>query len=403
MQDEGSQRQSLGGGGLRSVLARKGDEHAFSLLYLLAGVFCLYAAYGHGDGFCTNHPTPAGAGGVLGGVLAGGGGSSSSSAPAPGALAAALPHVAALDPAAMSEMKNRALSRTGRRALLQLGAGGRVWHPDPVRLAANGPAGRSGGLTVMDLAERPAAAQPPQAQAQAQARGAGDKHSLASAMAVLGVDSLLFRGDKNQSSPAAGGLWWQWGAAAAGGGGAQSLADGAQPGGPPAGGGAGPQSRADGPHQGGGSDAATAPPSASASPSASAEAAWAGRHGWVVLWLRVEGFAALFLPLVSIVMLSMGLQDSVVLYATLYLVALFQVLCLGVGCIWSLGGFVPAACADGSVGDPFAYQAMWWVCAVWLGAIVSFSTFTCCILCCFVGAFVRKQESIVRQHADDAA
>eukprot|EP00802_Teleaulax_amphioxeia_P018907 Tamp_19118.p1 GENE.Tamp_19118~~Tamp_19118.p1 ORF type:complete len:371 (+),score=83.81 Tamp_19118:61-1173(+) len=370
MQDEGGQRQSLGGGGLQSVLARKGDEHAFSLLYLLAGVFCLYAAYGHGDGFCTNDPAPAGAGGVLGGILAGSGGSGGGAgAPAPGAggaLAAAPTRVAALDPAAMSEMKNRALSRTGRRSLLQLGAGGRVWHPDP-RLAADGPAGRGGALTVMDLAERPAAARA------AREDGAGmAQHSLASAMAVLGVDSLLFRGDKNQSAPDAGGLWWPWG------GGAQSLADGA------------PQGE-------GSSDAAAAPPSASA------EAAWAGRHGWVVLWLRVEGFAALFLPLVSIVMLSMGLQDSVALHATLYLVALFQALCLGVGCIWSFGGFVPAACTDGSVGDPFAYQAMWWVCAVWLGAIVSFSTFTCCILCCFVGAFVRKQESIRSQHADASA
>jgi hypothetical protein len=30
-------------------LAHQGDEHAFSLLYLAAGAFCLYAAYGHGD------------------------------------------------------------------------------------------------------------------------------------------------------------------------------------------------------------------------------------------------------------------------------------------------------------------------------------------------------------------
>ena len=45
---------------LPSILARhlahQGDEHAFSLLYLAAGAFYLYAAYGHGDAFCTDTP-----------------------------------------------------------------------------------------------------------------------------------------------------------------------------------------------------------------------------------------------------------------------------------------------------------------------------------------------------------
>jgi hypothetical protein len=360
MEDEGGQKRTSGG--LQSVLARKGDEHAFSLLYLIAGVFCLYAAYGHGDGFCTDHAEAA-AGGWMGGILADvdGGRSGSAARLQPGDA------VAALDPAAMNEMKNRSLSHSGIRALL--GAGGaEVWHSDP-RLAATEPAGSKAAFLF--LAERPL---PPR-----KASVGGD---LASAMSAFGVDSLLLRGDKNQSAPAtaggdawagrqtAGGRWWPWGGAkdeTV----AQSLADGGR--------------------------------AETAAPSGSAHEAWAGRHGWVVLWLRVEGFAALFLPLVSIVMLSVGLQDSLMLHATLYMVALFQALCLGVGCVWSFGGFVPSACTEGKVGDPFAYQAMWWVCAVWLGAIVSFSTFTCCILCCFVGAFVRKQESIRSQHADDYA
>lgn len=119
---------------------------------------------------------------------------------------------------------------------------------------------------------------------------------------------------------------------------------------------------------------------------------WAGKDGWIVLWLRVEGFTALFLPVVSMFMLCLGLQDSQFLSATLYIVAIFQALCLGVGCVWSFGGFVPNTCIQGTVGDPFAYNAMWWVCTVWLGVIVSISTVICCILCCFVGAFVRQKE-----------
>jgi hypothetical protein len=39
--------------GLQAFLEKKGDEHAFSCLYLIAGVVCLYAAFTHGEGFCT--------------------------------------------------------------------------------------------------------------------------------------------------------------------------------------------------------------------------------------------------------------------------------------------------------------------------------------------------------------
>jgi hypothetical protein len=39
--------------GLQAFLEKKGDEHAFSCLYLIAGIVCLYAAFTHGDEFCT--------------------------------------------------------------------------------------------------------------------------------------------------------------------------------------------------------------------------------------------------------------------------------------------------------------------------------------------------------------
>jgi hypothetical protein len=45
--------------GLQAFLEKKSDEHMYSALYLLAGVFCLYAAFFHGENFCTLEP-PAG-------------------------------------------------------------------------------------------------------------------------------------------------------------------------------------------------------------------------------------------------------------------------------------------------------------------------------------------------------
>ena len=42
--------------GLQAFLEKKGDEHAFSCLYLIAGIVCLYAAFSHGNEFCTVVP-----------------------------------------------------------------------------------------------------------------------------------------------------------------------------------------------------------------------------------------------------------------------------------------------------------------------------------------------------------
>jgi len=53
-----------------------------------------------------------------------------------------------------------------------------------------------------------------------------------------------------------------------------------------------------------------------------------GPQGWVVTWLTVEGFTALGLPLVSIVMLLMRLHENACVSCILYLVAVFQALWL---------------------------------------------------------------------------
>ena len=109
MEDEGGKRDSLQSAtsrGLHSLLTRKGDEHAFSILYLAAGIFCLYAAYGHGDNFCTDDPASADQNGFLGGILANMDGLDKAAAAQPRPQ-----HLAALDPSALSEMKHRSLSQ----------------------------------------------------------------------------------------------------------------------------------------------------------------------------------------------------------------------------------------------------------------------------------------------------
>ena len=352
---------------LPSILARhlahQGDEHAFSLLYLAAGAFCLYAAYGHGDSFCTDTP-PSASSPFWGGVLAG----VSSSRPR-------APQIAAMRPSDLGELKNLSLSRkhssAGSRRLLAAPGWETVWHASPALAVGSGqlraPAEEA---KLLFLAERPSPS--------IDGKGGSLGGDAASALAVGGfIKTLLFRDGKNQTvGDRVGG---QPGHTAArhdtsgAGGKLGSLAE---------------------------SDDGDAE-SASTEGAALSGGSWAGRHGMVVLWLRVEGFTALFLPGVSMLMLGLGLQDSQCLSATLYGVALFQALCLCVGCVWSFGGFVPEVCTQGKVGDPFAYTAMWWVCAVWLGAIVSISTVICCILCCFVGAFVGQTNKEKQRHADD--
>eukprot|EP00284_Hemiselmis_tepida_P005822 CAMPEP_0174929502 /NCGR_PEP_ID=MMETSP1355-20121228/27332_1 /TAXON_ID=464990 /ORGANISM="Hemiselmis tepida, Strain CCMP443" /LENGTH=236 /DNA_ID=CAMNT_0016175713 /DNA_START=51 /DNA_END=757 /DNA_ORIENTATION=- len=111
---------------------------------------------------------------------------------------------------------------------------------------------------------------------------------------------------------------------------------------------------------------------------------FAGPGGFVVMWLKVEGFTALGLPLLSVVMLLLGLREHVAVGCLLFVVAVFQACWLALGCFWSFGGYVPAACVDGSMGDSFAFHTMWWVCGVWLGIMVLISSFMLCVVCCIM-------------------
>jgi len=419
--------QESGRKGLHSVLARKGDETPFIMLYLAAGVFCLYASYGHGDGFCDAK----GVAGVplwMNGVLA---------AKSPAAVAAAFrvqarldsaspppqQHLSAMSREAMNELKNRSLSRSHQRRRHLLGTGNTqedtVWHRQ-IEASALAPA-RFGvqPAKLLFLAELPAG-------------GNGERDSgVAAVLSIGGLATLLFHAGSNQSRVVevqdrqTAGLREETGPSAAiatrakvadlhkhavsadlkmvkdirihvdSDTGTKTVKVDVDPDkeiykkGSEIGDSAYEerlkQDYALENDQDGNPLSKKVPVRQSLNP-------WAGKHGRVVLWLRVEGFTALFLPVVSMLMLCLGLQDSQFLSATLYIVAIFQALCLGVGCVWSFGGFVPDKCIQGTVGDPFAYTAMWWVCAVWLGVIVSISTVICCIVGCFVGAFVRQKE-----------
>ena len=339
--------------GMQSMLARKGDEHAFSLLYLAAGIFCLYAAHAHGDSFCTN--TPEG-GDAPWGDLASTFLSSTSGIPQKHQ------HLAGMSAAALKDLKSRSLSQhssetseehggSHRRRLLGMGtishqkAYGRK--ADFLFLAER-PTPRSGGVvkTLLFGADR-------NATLVVEVRQSGRQDSASGSPSVF-FTAMGQRGKKNPD------VYVKASVTAT-------------------------NTAGDGVHDllAEKSDEAT-----EASLDADSAGWWAGRHGMVVFWLHVEGFTALFLPGLSMVILCMGLQDSPLISATLYIVAVFQAICLAVGCVWSFGGFVPETCRQGHTGDPFAFNAMWWVCTVWLGAIVSISTVLCCILSCFVGAFV---------------
>jgi hypothetical protein len=372
---------------LPSILARhlahQGDEHAFSLLYLAAGAFCLFAAYGHGDSFCTDSPASAG-NPFWGGAIVGAGGPPSLSATASTPRQQRI----VVQPSDLGELKNLSVSQkhssagSRRRRLLAASVRETVWHDS--RALAAGHGSPVGEAKLLFLAERPSPT--------ADGAGVGRGGAFVSALSGAGViEALLFKEGKNQSVAAEGRSEGPASAAAA----RRVPVVGMSPGRAQARGMA-PLAQSLGESNDNAESAPSEGPAASGG-------AWAGRHGLVVMWLRVEGFTALFLPGVSILMLSLGLQDSQCLSVTLYIVALFQAFCLCVGCVWSFGGFVPQVCTQGGVGDPFAYNAMWWVCAVWLGAIVSISTVICCILCCFVGAFVGQTNKEKNRYADDEA
>lgn len=86
---------------------------------------------------------------------------------------------------------------------------------------------------------------------------------------------------------------------------------------------------------------------------------YAGPDGFVVMWLKVEGFTALGLPLLSSLMMLLGLRDHLAVGCLLFVVAVFQACWLAVGCFWSFGHYVPDACQQGLMGSNFAFSTMW--------------------------------------------
>jgi hypothetical protein len=326
---------------MQSMLARKGDEHAFSLLYLAAGIFCLYAAHAHGDSFCTN--TPEGGDAPWGGLA-------STFLSSTSGISQKHQHLAGMSAAALKELKSRSLSQHSSETSEQHGGSHRrrllgkdfkdYGRKADFLFLAERPSPRSGGVvkTLLFGADKndTFVVEVKKSGRQVSASGSPSVFFTAMGQRVKKNPDVYVKANITATN---------------------LLAEK--------------------------SDEAT-----EASLDSESAGWWAGRQGMVVFWLHVEGFTALFLPGLSMVILCMGLQDSPLISATLYIVAVFQAICLAVGCVWSFGGFIPETCRQGHTGDPFAYNAMWWVCAVWLGAIVSISTVLCCILSCFVGAFV---------------
>jgi hypothetical protein len=266
-----AQEHASGNPGLQTFLDKKGDEHVFSLLYLAAGVFCLYASFVHGAGFCTAPSVTLQVGA--------------------GALGAVPPPL-------------------GRRLLT-----------DPSDFLT----GYFGGKDV-----------------KASATGAAEIKT----QPVTGKGPMLQEGGNATAADSAS---------------AEVSGDGAADGG------------------------------ASAAEGGAEKHYWGGSGEWVVRWLTVEGFTAVGLPIVSILMLLVGLHENAGVSCLLYLVAIFQALWLVLGCFWAFGDVVPPACRD-----QFAFAVMWWVCAVWLGSMVTISIVICCIICCFMGAAASASQSPAR-------
>lgn len=111
-----------------------------------------------------------------------------------------------------------------------------------------------------------------------------------------------------------------------------------------------------------------------------------GPNGLVVLWLKVEGFTALGLPLLSILVLAMALNEVWAVSCFLYVLALFQAGWLVLGCVWAFSGVVPAECRAGGMGDRTAFNVLWWVCGVWLGTMAVITLVITLLVCFLAGA-----------------
>ena len=197
---------------LQAFLEKKGDEHAFSCLYLIAGVVCLYAAFSHGGGFCTEMS-------------------------AADVARTAPPSLAAPPKRALLALSGRATSKV---TMAEMKRGNMLDEEAPAEDAA---AADGSEATAGDAA------------ADSEAAAEEDTHEE--------------RLPANETSPAA------------------PAAEG--------------KVEADKPAHTG--------------------EAFLGPRGWVVSWLTVEGFTALGLPLVSIVMLLLRLHENACISCLLYLVS----------------------------------------------------------------------------------
>jgi hypothetical protein len=263
--------------GLKAFLERKGDEHCFSLLYLVAGIFCLVASFGYGGEFCTGP-------------------------------------ISTLEMA--SSMHSSAILSSVRG----------LWSQTP---------------TQQELRQQSLADSEPET---------GGSNPIASAWNRFQAD-IKFPAVKARRGPPSSESTGSDVLQAA-------LADLVT----------GNETKAQ-------EDLTHAP-----------KHAFLGPTGLVVLWLKVEGITALGLPIVSILMLSVGLHEVKCVSCMLYLVAVFQACWLILGCVWAFGGFVPRDCASGAMGSSFAFNTMWWVCFVWLASMAIISVVIFVMICVLAGA-----------------
>lgn len=258
--------------GLKAFLERKGDEHCFSLLYLVAGIFCLVASFGYGGEFCTGQ----------------------------------LP---AVEAAAMS--KSAVLSSIR-------GLGSQMAEKHQALAESQPDADESGTNSVTSAWNRfQAAVKFPAVKAR---RGPPATETGSDVLQAALAD--LVTGNETRAQE----------------------------------------------------DLTHAP-----------KHAFLGPTGLVVLWLKVEGITALGLPIVSILMLSVGLHEVKCVSCMLYLVAVFQACWLILGCVWAFGGFVPKDCVSGGMGNTFAFSTMWWVCFVWLASMAIISIVIFVMICFLAG------------------
>jgi len=259
--------------GLKAFLERKGDEHCFSLLYLIAGIFCLVASFGYGDEFCTS---------------------------------------AVSTVEAMSVPSRAALASIRGLGLKSISKQQSLAESDSNPNGSNGNSVTTAWNRFQDAIKFPAVKA---------RRGPPTSETGSDVLQAALADLVTGNETKAQE------------------------------------------------------DLTKAP-----------KHAFLGPTGLVVLWLKVEGITALGLPIVSILMLSVGLHEVKCVSCLLYLVAVFQACWLILGCIWAFGGFVPKDCVSGNMGSTFAFSTMWWVCFVWLASMAIISVVIFVMICVLAGA-----------------